>query len=514
MARRSEGHPSRRPTWIDELRNGFAFALFAAVYALLASWLLGLPSGASSLWVSFAAGYGLAVLVYVGAHGLGWLALGMLGSRRRDGILPLAAPLASLLACAAALPRLFQPRDTAAFVQTAAFLGAGMAFSTARGFYAGLQQRLVPARRVRDLLARRPTLGAWLLHRIRVLLAVGPFIPWLFGALVFFALPPALRATIGARWLLVAYLAHLLNRKLLEELSVWVFLHALRSGDYRTAGQLSIRPARLATEIQSAPPDLEVPFARFIAYGMAGAEGMKLPPGALARLVPVYLSVYGLSLPEAAADLGDRESGLSDVRSGRTTGEYPPGPGGLVRRLLECGLRFRIETEPSTAPEPLPLPRWSELKRRQERARLAALYPDEPLWQVITRLYEAPIRALLLPLALLWLPLLGVSLALVEAGAWALPLVGAALSFALLLWLTLVYGNWIFDQSLRRRDFAFLARQLGSGRLRGELEDALGHRDPRVPERAVELLLFDDDIARLGITVPPAGLRKFRERAG
>jgi hypothetical protein len=138
---------------------------------------------------------------------------------------------------------------------------------------------------------------------------------------------------------------------------------------------------------------------------------------------------------------------------------------------------------------------------------------------VIARLYEAPIRTALLPGALLWMPLLGAALFLAGSGrdapvgGYAPLLAGAALSFALLLWLTLLYGNWVCDESLRRRDFAFLARQLANGAKRGELEDAMGARDPRVRDRAVELLLFDDDVARLGLTVPPAGLRKFLKRA-
>jgi hypothetical protein len=115
--------------------------------------------------------------------------------------------------------------------------------------------------------------------------------------------------------------------------------------------------------------------------------------------------------------------------------------------------------------------------------------------------------------ALAWAPLLLLALLWVGRGPWAWPLAGAALSFALLLWLTFYYGNWAFDESLRRRDYPYLARQLAGGTMRGELEDALGARDPRLRERAIELLLFDDDIARLGITVPPAGLRKFLRRA-
>jgi hypothetical protein len=307
-------------------------------------------------------------------------------------------------------------------------------------------------------------------------------------------LPSGLQSRIAAYWILLTFLAHLLNRKLLEELEVWVFLHALRAGDYIRAGQLSLRWSRLAAEIEAAPPDLETAFARFISYGMAGPEGLALTPAALGRLVPVFLSAYGLAAPDLAAGSRDRE-------------------GSLIRRLLARGMRFEMEVEAARGLEPLLLPRWRELARPEARARVAALYPDEPLWQVIARLYEVPIRGLLLPVSLLWLPLLGVALAQVEAGRWLLPLVGAALSFGLLVWLTLIYGNWIFDQSLRQHDFPYLARQLGSRRLWGELEDALGHRDPRLRDRAVELLLFDDEIARLGITVPPAGLRKFLQRA-
>jgi hypothetical protein len=294
---------------------------------------------------------------------------------------------------------------------------------------------------------------------------------------------------------------------LLEELAVWVFLHALREGDYVSAARLSIRPSRLAIEIEAAPPDLEAPFARYIDFGMQSPEGLALAPAALGRLVPVHLAAYGL-----ARGQGSGVRGQEDRFSGQPANLSDDQPS-LVRRLLVLGVRFRIEAEPSTALEPLPLPLWPELFRKEGRARLAALYPEEPLWRVIGRLYETPIRGLLLLPSLLWLPLLGVALALAGSGPWLLPLAGAALSFALLAWLTLFYGNWIFDQSLRRHDFEYLARQLGAGKMHGELEDALGSGDTLVRERAVELLLFNDSIVRLGITVPPAGLRKFLKRA-
>ncbi len=498
-------------SWSDDLRNALAFAVFAAIYALLAGWILHVrgPSQPLPLLAALGRGYVLAAVVFGGAHAVAWTALSLAGRGRRAALLPLAAPLVSLVGAAVALPRLVHAGSLPILVEVAAFLGAGLAFSTARGFYAGLQQRLVPAQRVRDFLERRPAVGQWLLRSIGSLLKFGRYVPRLLGAGVFFSLPPRVRESAGGYVIVIAAMVHLLNQRLLEELTVWVFLHALRQGDYWRAGRLPIRPARLAAEIAAAPADLEVPFARFMAHGMNGPAGLALTPAALGRLIPVYLATYGLA--------AERHS-TADLLTPNSASAVRPAPEhrplSLPRRLLEHGIRFQVETEASVALEPLPLPRWSELWRAEARARLAERHPDEPEWRVVARLYDGPVRGLLLPISLLWLPLLGMALALVGPGYWLLPLVGAALSFGLLVWLTMLYGNWIFDESLRRHDFAFLARQLGQGRLPGELEDALGSRDPQVRERAVELLLFDDDIARLGITVPPAGLRKFLKRVG
>jgi hypothetical protein len=506
--------PGQIASWADELCNALAWAFFAAVYALLLGGLFRLvpPAPAGALLRGFAAGYGLAVLVFVAAHVIAGCGLRLARPNRRAAVHLLTAPLASLIACGMALPRLFQAPDLAALVSVAAFLGGGAALSAAHDFYAGIQRQLVPARRVRDFLAARPAIGRFLFQWILPLLQYGRLLPWLVGAVALLAFPPSLRSRAASYLFLIVLLAYALNRKLLEELAVWVFLHALRVGDYLAAARIPVRPSRLTAEIAARPADLEAPFARFIAYGMQGPEGLTLTPTALGRLVPVHLAAYGLT-----------------ARGGEWEGSAPSSPltePFLVRRLLDRGMRFRMESEPSAALEPLPLPRWSELWRAEARARLAALYPGEPLWQVIARHYETPIRGILLPLSLLWLPLPGLALAVWSVSPlaeeppslpttwWALPLAGAALSFLLLVWLTLFYSNWIFDQSLRRHDFECLARQLGQTKMRGELEDALGSPDPLVRDRAVELLLFDNDIACLGITVPPAGLRKFLRRAG
>jgi hypothetical protein len=486
--------------WDDELRNALAFSLLAAVYALLTGWVLHLPgadSAAALAW-AFGRGYVLAVLVFLGSHAVVWGVLALLSGERRAGWLPLAAPLTSFLACAVALPRLFAPADLAVMVQAAAFLGAGLAFSTTRGFSSGLQQRLLPARRVRDFLARRPAASEWAWRWLDPMLALGRWVPWTIGGVLFVVLPPGLRGAVGYELLVLTFLAHTLNRKLLEELAVWALLRALELGDYQRAGRLPVRAARLAEEIEAAPRDLEAPFAGFLVHGMSRAEGVALPPEAFSRMIRVFLMAYA---PEPGGPVTPLPAGAME-----------PGDS-LVRRLLARGVRFEAESGTAAAAEPLPLPRWSELRVAEARRRLSTLYPEEPLWQVVARLYDTPIRGLLLPVSLLWLPLLGLALALAEPGGWLLPLLGAAASFVLLLWLTLCYGNWVFDQSLRRHDFPFLAQQLGAGKLRGELEDALGSRDPVVRERAVELLLFDDNIARLGITAPPAGLRKFLRRA-
>jgi hypothetical protein len=506
-------------TWAEALRNALAVAFLAAVYALMIGGLFHLvrPAPASALLGAFAAGYARAVLLFAGAHAVAWLGLRPLGSARRPALLPLAGPLACLVAGTAALPGLFRAPDLAALVRAATFVGAGLALSGTHDFYGWLRRRLVPARRVRDVLARRPATGRWLLRWIHLLIPLGGLWPWLAGGVALLLSPPLLRERISAYLILVTYLAHHLNQKLLEELTVWAFLHALRAGDFASAARLPIRASRLAAEIEAAPADLKAPFASFIACGMQGLEGLALAPDALGRLMRVYLSAYGLTVREAIRQESDATVPSSSLRLPVTPS--PRLPHSLIRRLLDCGVRFRGEWEPAIALEPIPLPRWAELRRAEARARLAALYPDEPLWRVIARLYEAPLRTALLPVALLWLPLLGAALFLAgsgrdaPAGGYAPLLAGAALSFALLLWLTLLYGNWVCDESLRRHDFAFLARQLANGAKRGELEDAMGARDPRVRDRAVELLLFDDDVARLGLTVPPAGLRKFLKRA-
>jgi hypothetical protein len=510
---------SGRGTGLDALRNALAIAFLAAVYALMIGGLFHLvrPAPASALLRAFVAGYAWAVLLFAGAHAVAWVGLRPVTPARRAALLPLAGPFASLVASAAALPGLFHAPDLAALVRTATFLSAGVALSATHDFYAGLRRRFVPARRVRDVLARRPATSRWLLRWLHLLIPLGGLWPWLAGGVALLLCPPLLRERISAYLILVTYLAHHLNQKLLEELTVWAFLHALRAGDFASAARLRIRASRLAAEIEAAPADLEAPFASFLACGLQGLEGLALAPDALGRLMRVYLSAYGLTVREAI-----RQGTEATVPASSPRLPVSPSPrhsDSLIRRLLDCGVRFRGEWEPAIALEPIPLPRWAELRRAEARARLAALYPDEPLWRVIARLYEAPLRTALLPVALLWLPLLGAALFLAGSGrdapvgGYALLLAGAALSFALLLWLTLLYGNWVCDESLRRRDFAFLARQLANGAKRGELEDAMGAQDPRVRDRAVELLLFDDDVARLGLTVPPAGLRKFLKRA-
>src|SRR5262249_10923512 len=154
------------------------------------------------------------------------------------------------------------------------------------------------------------------------------------------------------------------------------------------------------------------------ACGMQGLEGCTLAPNALVRLMRAYLAAY--SLPH-------RPTAPSPRRSVAPS---------LIRLLLGRGVRFQGEWEPAIALEPLPLPRWLELRRGEAGARLARLSPGEPLWQVIARLYEAPVRMALLPLALLWLPLLAATLVLAGSGRADLPggyaplLAGAALSLA------------------------------------------------------------------------------------
>src|SRR5262249_44584011 len=104
------GRPPRQAAaWGDELRNALAFAFFAAVYARMLAGLFALapPAPAGALLRGFAAGYGLAALVFALAHGLAGIVLRLAPQERRTALHPLAAPLASLVAAALALPRLF-----------------------------------------------------------------------------------------------------------------------------------------------------------------------------------------------------------------------------------------------------------------------------------------------------------------------------------------------------------------------------------------------------------------------
>src|SRR5437764_1136216 len=78
-------------------------------------------------------------------------------------------------------------------------------------------------------------------------------------------LPATLRIHLAPYVLMLAYLAHHCNHLLLEELAVWVFLHALRRGDFLFAARLPISASRLADEIGAAPADLGSAFAQYIA---------------------------------------------------------------------------------------------------------------------------------------------------------------------------------------------------------------------------------------------------------
>jgi hypothetical protein len=488
---------------LDAARNALAAALLAGVYALLAGGLFHLVPAAPSVRVAagWVVGAAAALTLFLVFRGAAWL-----GSRSLPHVLPprrtsRLAPLVSLVAAAGMAPALLRATDLASLTATSAFLGASLALSTAYGFYDGVRQALVPAQRVRDALAERPAVARWIERHLGLLTGLGALLPWAVVAIGFLLLPPPLRQSLSGYLILLAFLGQHLIRRLTEEVIVWILLHALRAGNLSLAARLPVRAARLSEEIRAAAPDLEAPWAELLTAAGEGLEGVTLSPVELRRMARAFLAAYS---SDAATPVSGREIA---------------GTAGLVGRLVARGIRFRLETEGAAELEPLGLPAWSDLLREVWRHEspawqaLAERCPGERRCHAAARLYPVSLRATLLPAALAWAPLMVLSLAWIGRGPWGWPLVAALLSFALLLWLTFFYGNWVFDESLRRRDFPYLARQLAGGTMRGELEDALGSRDPKVRERAVELLLFDDDVARLGITVPPAGLRKFLRRA-
>ena len=97
-------------------------------------------------------------------------------------------------------------------------------------------------------------------------------------------------------------------------------------------------------------------------------------------------------------------------------------------------------------------------------------------------------------------------------GGGELSLILATGSLALMFWIVFLFAQWAFDESLRVRDYDFLAAQLGKGVMFGELEEALGSRSALIRDRAIELMLFHDGIHSQGITVPAPALRKFLKR--
>jgi hypothetical protein len=181
--------------------------------------------------------------------------------------------------------------------------------------------------------------------------------------------------------------------------------------------------------------------------------------------------------------------------------------------LIDRGVRFTLAAREGESEEAgTGLPSFHALRHAPERASLAARFPDEPVWRVIARRYERDVRGVLFPVGLLWVVLPVAAWYLRDTPFWPVPLALAALSLALMLWLIFYYAQWVFDESLRRHDFDYLAERLGKGVMTGELEEALGSRKPLVRERVIELLLFHDGVVSQGITVPAAGLRKFLKR--
>jgi hypothetical protein len=501
----------------DTLRNAAAAGLITGLYALLAGGIFRLvpvaPGG--RILAAWLLGYLKAAAIFLASGALVWIADRLLCGRL-PGTAARIPQLLCLLTAAGAAPSLVAAPDLAGLTGAASFLGAAIALSAADGFYEGLHRALLPRERVRVFLAARPHVARKVAARLPKDAGLLALLPWLLAVVAYLAGPPLLRPLFVGYLLVLAFLAHHVLRRLVEELMVWLFLHVLRRGNLALAAALPVRPGRLTEEIHAAEPDLEAPWAAFLAAADEGLEpegghgAAPLQPVERRRLRRAYLDAYG---------------------SGGEPWRQPDGDvsaTGLVGRLVSRGIRFRLEVERAPAVEPLSLPEWRDLWRAAWRPgkhateedgpppgaweAVAARCPGEPVGRAVARLYPMPIRTALLPAALAWIPLLLLTLAGIERGVWVWPLIAAGTSLALLLWLTFYYGNWVFDESLRRRDFAYLARQLAGGVMRGELEDALGSRSRLVRARAVELLLFDDDIARLGVTVPPAGLRKYLRR--
>jgi hypothetical protein len=269
----------------------------------------------------------------------------------------------------------------------------------------------------------------------------------------------------------------------------------------------------LRAEIERAPVELEIPLAGYVAHGLNGPEGFPYTREETEGLIKRF-PLGRWQSDRAAFSTGEPTDAAAAAGVGLPADRQPT-PGGLspVGVLLARGVRFSLgavsaEEETGNAE----LPTFVDLRHVSARAALARRFPQERHVRVIARRYERDVRALLFPVGLLWLVLPAVAWWLRDTPLWPLPLVMAALSMALMLWLVIYYAQWAFDESLRVRDFDYLVERLGKRVMLGELEEAMGSRNPRVRELAIELLLFHDGLVSQQFTPPAPGLRKFLKR--
>lgn len=507
----ANGSPAQRSHPAEARRTALALALPLALYGGLLLLFLGrvrLEDGWAAV-ASWIAGYLLALAVRALAHALSQV-MGRVGSvlavvvRTLGSGVGLAVAL-GVMATATALPP---------FTGAAAFAGATFGLLLSDEFPARVRDFLLVRERVQRALARRPQLRAALLKSVRPLVTVGNLAPWVVAAIAYWVMPPELRQRLGGYLLIIAYLSRLLVAQALEEIVVLGFLEYVTLGEFEAAMRLPLSLARLGTEIENAPPELENPLAAYVVHGLNGPEGFPFTPEQMVRLVNRFL----IGTRRRAERAGDAEA---VPRAGAPAGGAMPAPRAstvehgpsLLATLLARGVRFSLGAVFTEAEDAeTALPRFAELRHAVARARLSQRFPNEPVARVIARRYERDVRGVLFPIGLAWIVLPAAAWWLRDTPLWPVPLVMTVLSIVLMIWLIGYYTQWVFDESLRVGDFDHLAERLGQRVMLGELEEAMGSRNARVRDLAIELLLFNDVLVSQGFSPPTPGIRKFLKR--
>jgi hypothetical protein len=492
-------------------RTALAVALPLAVYGGLLVLLVGRVRFEHA-WASVAtwlAGYLLALAIPALSRILARIG-GWLGAT----LALLVRSLGSGVGLAIALGKMATVRELPQFTGAAAFAGATLGLLLSDEFPSRVRNLLLVRERVRAALARRPRLRTGLLKSIRPLVTAGNLAPWVVAALLYWYLPPDLRERLGGYLLIIAYMSRLLVVQVLEEIVVLGFLEFVTLGDFGAAMRLPLTLARLGMEIEAASVELERPLAAYVAHGLNAPEEFPFTPEQMARLVNRFLN--GSRRRNAIRSGSPREPDPASAGWETDDTRRPSTPGddmSPIATLLARGVRFSLAaagTEEGAMEAGLPA--FADLRHGSVRASLGQRFPTEPTARLIARRYERDVRGFLFPVGLLWILLPAVAWWLRETPLWPVPLVLAGLSMALMVWLVVYYAQWVFDESLRVRDFDYLAERLGKRVMLGELEEAMGSRDPRVRELAIELLFFHDPLVSQGFTAPTPGIRKFLKR--